>query len=110
MAANEAGTTVGHSVLLAEEGSRKRTMAAEAGEEYDDDGDLGTFGDGANAPSSLPSRTLSLSLYWERWRENGREKEEREKGRRVRTKYDEIWGPLLFFHVSETTHLYCQRT
>lgn len=96
MAANEAGTAVGDSVLLAEEGSRKRTMAAEAGEEYDDDGDLGTFGDGANAPSSLPSRTLSLSLYWERWRENGREKEEREKGRRVRTKYDEIWGPLLF--------------
>lgn len=107
MAANEAGTAVGDSVLLAEEGSRKRTMAAEAREEYDDDDDLGTFGDGANAPFSLPSRTLSLSLYWERWRENRREREEREEGRRVRTKYG---VHFCFCHVSETTHLYCRRT
>lgn len=109
MAANEAGTAIGDSVLLAEEGSRKRTMAAEAREEYDDDDDLGTFGDGANAPFSLPSRTLSLSLslYWERWRENRREREEREEGRRVRTKYG---VHFCFCHVSETTHLYCRRT
>lgn len=79
MAANEAGTAVGDSVLLAEEGSRKRTMAAEAGEEYDDDGDLGTFGDGANAPSSLPSRTLSLSLSTGRDGEKTEERKRREK-------------------------------
>lgn len=104
MAANEAGTAVGDSVLLAEEGSRKRTMAAEAREEYDDDDDLGTFGDGANAPFSLPSRTLSLSLSTGR---DGEKTEEREEGRRVRTKYG---VHFCFCHVSETTHLYCRRT
>lgn len=94
MAANEAGTAVGDSVLLAEEGSRKRTMAAEAREEYDDDDDLGTFGDGANAPFSLPSRTLSLSLSLLGEMER---KQKRERGeRRGKKSEDEIWGPLLF--------------